>query len=179
MNEQTNATRRDLDALMRQAKGWPPARTAQAVWEWMRAQGFEQAHTPSDDERSDLANVIRRDFFAVDGLPDDEDYAIADAVLAAGFRRTAVQEPSTDDRPICAACGVPFHLLQHDEGCDVPEPQGEPTDARQAAARAIFEGYVGRAEGFDKPAFSYDREKAEHVADRALRAAGIGQEEKR
>lgn len=65
---------------------------------------FEQAHTPTDDERSDLANVIRRDFFAVDGLPDDEDYAIADAVLAAGFRRTAVQEPSRQIRE-CVVCG--------------------------------------------------------------------------
>ena len=54
-----------------------------------------------------------------------------------------------------------------------PQPtEGEPTDWQKvAAARAIFEGYVGRSDGFDKAAFAYDREFAEHVAERALRAA--------
>lgn len=58
---------------------------------------FEQAHTPTDDEREALANLIRRDFYRVDGLPDDEDRAIADVVLEAGFRRTVQATTPTED----------------------------------------------------------------------------------
>lgn len=51
-------------------------------------------NTPTENEREALANLIRRDFYRVDGLPDDEDRAIADVVLEAGFRRTVQGEPS-------------------------------------------------------------------------------------
>ncbi|MEX8058713.1 hypothetical protein [Microbacterium sp. 16-032] len=44
--------------------------------------------------------------------------------------------------------------------------------AVEAAARAIFSGYVGETPGgFEKQTYAYDRKKAEHVARRALAAA--------
>lgn len=105
-----------------------------------------KAHARTDDERKRLAGVISSGFYVLDAdAPDDEDYAIADVVLAAGFRRSVVPEPSTAREFVKAA------LAESDAdeeeggaGWDVevdartvlelldagPEPQGEPSDAQ-------------------------------------------------
>lgn len=52
--EQQEAARRDLDTLMQQLRGYPPARVAAAVWDWMKAQGFRSDpadHEPCDEEK--------------------------------------------------------------------------------------------------------------------------------
>lgn len=104
--------------------------------------------TSNDDEREALDYAIRC------AIPNDLDYrplwklirAIQDAVLAAGFRRSEVPEPSVE----CPKCGVratgqtpSTFYTHHDETCDgaLEEPQGEPsfevpepsTDARCCA----------------------------------------------
>lgn len=50
---------------------------------------FEQAHTPTDDEREALAEIVTYQTF-MDATPNQE----ADAILAAGFRRTVQGEPT-------------------------------------------------------------------------------------
>lgn len=76
------------------------------------AEVVEKAYTPSDDERTYLAGAIRSGFYGLDAdNPDDEDFAIADAVLAAGFHRSEVPEPSaeawsTEDRREALAEGL-------------------------------------------------------------------------
>jgi hypothetical protein len=137
---------------------------------------FDQAHTPTADERAVQAliyaahaEIDRREEYAEQyGHPafQDEPSAFLDGVRwAAGFRRPKVPMPDwASDRSADFDIATSRPLG--------PEPQGEPTDAEKtAAARAIFEGYVGSGYGFDSLTYFYDREKAEHVADRALTAA--------
>ena len=50
---------------------------------------IEKAHTPTDDEREALATVL--------GEPVRGTLALADRILAAGFRRSVVPEPSADE----------------------------------------------------------------------------------
>ena len=96
------------------------------------------AHASTDDERIAVARAIHDGPSAVlelatmliaphgfDECAHKATYlADADAVLAAGFRRSEAPEPR-GRKPICAVCGVPFHLIQHDEGCLESQPQGE------------------------------------------------------
>jgi hypothetical protein len=82
---------------------------------------FEKAHTPADDERTWVTG-----FLLGCGVAPDRAEEYAGKLLAAGFRRTAVQEPSE-----CLDCG------RTDGGCDrVVEPQGEPT-LTESQARAV------------------------------------------
>lgn len=65
------------------------------------------ALTPTDDEREALAKLVAETSIARGGpgyvTPSD----IADAILAAGFRRSVVPEPSTEHRcEDCQTCGV-------------------------------------------------------------------------
>lgn len=69
---------------------WPnavkDARTAFAV--------FERAHTPTDDEREALERVLLTSFDYADIDPSVRE--LSDAILAAGFRRSVVPEPSAE-----------------------------------------------------------------------------------
>ncbi|MCE0510864.1 hypothetical protein LVJ59_17590 [Microbacterium sp. KKR3/1] len=58
----------------------------------------EKALTPTGDEREALANLIPLDLVhdrSREGFPKDA-FEVADRILAAGFRRTVVPEPSTE-----------------------------------------------------------------------------------
>lgn len=94
---------------------------------------FEKAHTPTDDERNALAVIVayvEDDYQREHGTLNGSALATADAILAAGFRRTDVPEPSAECPQPC------MHLSQEDarEGrtcaehpCTCREPQGEPS----------------------------------------------------
>ena len=101
---------------------------------------FEQAHTPTDDEREVLAELIDPDTSRAGwnaNAPDVRDqinglhikrgvYRVVDRILAAGFRRTVQGEPSIRvnmDAPI------PYVGTTDDFMVNV-RPQGEPTDAQ-------------------------------------------------
>lgn len=67
---------------------------------YLREHVFEQAHTPTDDERANKNDLL--DFLskgeawqAIRGM---DAPGLATELDAAGFRRTAVQEPSADER---------------------------------------------------------------------------------
>lgn len=92
------------------------------------------------DERTYLAGVIRGGFDGLDAVsPDDEDYAIADVVLAADFRRTEVPELSCALAAIERAKAFLTDVSETNEMRNrnaygalkdiTPEPQGEPSDA--------------------------------------------------
>lgn len=91
---------------------------------------FEKAHTPTDDEREALAEVIargRRGWERNGGRVDS--MTLRDAILAAGFRRSEVPVPT-------CTCGEV--LGSHAINCPAfTEPQGEPSDAREARARIL------------------------------------------
>ncbi|QRI45096.1 hypothetical protein QEH45_gp42 [Microbacterium phage Shocker] len=130
--------------------------------------------TPTDDERTRIeqSNDIAEIVFAEvkKAWPDLHPvlslrYGIADALWAAGFRRSEVPESSSDD-PMSHYTDPTDPFWQPS-----PEPQGEPSDAQvEAAAREYHER--GNGEG------SFDR-MADHVRTSllfrmraALRAAG-------
>lgn len=135
-------------------EGWTYADLAAAAFAV-----FEQAHTPTGDERE--APEYRLAYVVEDAVPTSEfpswrfrySRRIADAVLAAGFRRTVQGEPrdaaSKYECPICTRDDGPehsraCHFDEHD-GCDrvaegsdslpcecpchVAKTQDEPTDA--------------------------------------------------
>lgn len=91
------------------------------------AEVVEKAHTPTDDEREALGTVIAITWRDAYGTPTDQEFA--DAILAAGFRRSEVPEPSAEreltpcGNLVCTGCRV----------CGCPalgiEPQGESADA--------------------------------------------------
>lgn len=104
----------------------------------------EATVTPTDDERETLMYTMWSDDRAHGRAHDPFDQMNerslawyrdnAMAILAAGFRRSAVPEPSAE----CPKCGVRVtdetpstFYTHHDEACGGPleEPQGEPSDA--------------------------------------------------
>lgn len=105
---------------------------------------------PTDDEREALIELIcsgfdRPDYYQEEPGIDGVKWA-ADAVLAAGFRRTEVPEPS-----VCFNCGQTFvdgdlraqyvgRGYVHQVAC--PKPQGEPSDAlADAVGGVIYSGH--------------------------------------
>ncbi|MFF3029129.1 hypothetical protein [Microbacterium sp. NPDC057944] len=126
---------------------------------------FEEAHTPTNDEREALRRAIASVLWNAGNYPDRVQAALLgqsvaplvmlvhDAVLAVGFRLPEVPNPSTD-----------LHVDHHDDeltrerdhyGIDPessaeydarlgdgdredPEPQGEPSDAQVQAALDVF-----------------------------------------
>lgn len=94
-------------AIFEQARGRHMA-TTQTVnidrAEWERLKAVEQAHTPTSDERAvmdDMADLIRDQVYDPwNNTPE----AIAEALTAAGFRRTVQGEP-TDAQVEAAAVG--------------------------------------------------------------------------
>lgn len=164
------------------------ARTALAVFE--KALG-EVTVTPTDDEREALAQIIRdtdRD------APNPWSQGMADAILTAGFRRSVVPEPRGDayeltvdmleDLLVTAGVTPGEHgtAIRKTAGALVykirarltSEPQGEPSDAKVAAAgRELFD----RARpGNEHADLTYEEVRGEYEADAhaALRAAGVG-----
>lgn len=95
---------------------------------------FEKAHTPTDDEREALTYLITAFRFRERGLRGtamEPDLAVsrplAEFLLAEGFRRTEIPEPSADwdrvhDRPADIYTPPEDRIVR-------PEPQGEPSDA--------------------------------------------------
>lgn len=126
---------------------------------------FEKARTPTDDEREALDYAIRC------AIPNDLDYrplwklirAIQDSVLAAGFRRSVVPEPSGRTLTPCGnlactgcrVCGCPALGI---------DPQGEPSDAQMKA----FEDEWYRLDGVTEP------ERHRRALRATLGAAGVG-----
>jgi hypothetical protein len=123
---------------------------------------FENAHTPTDDERNalakriaDLLNDYTGESFAA------ESYMLADALIDEGFSRSEVPEPRAaclTEHPITGRrCSQPAEP-RHAHVCDLPpESQGEPSDAILKA----FEDEWYRLDGVTEP----ERHR------RALRAA--------
>jgi len=87
-----------------------------------------EAHTPTDDEREVLARIVRDET----GEADEESGFVADAVLAAGFRRSVVPDspclvawgthacrlPADHTEPCQCCCTCTDHLAESDEnGC--------------------------------------------------------------
>lgn len=96
------------------APGWERAEVYEGVTRVLAV--FEKAHTPTDDEREALARIVKdiaikwggpsmAEF--ADTPPIRKHYATADAILAAGFRRSEVPEPSADEQE-CDQCGEVF-----------------------------------------------------------------------
>lgn len=145
--EMTSYTNRNIDEITAD-----PNQATYGDWAERLISVFEQAHAPTDDERivrdardaaDDLTTVIRRLGRDVHDHNFMARTVRAEALLrriAAGFRRTAVQEPQGEP-PCCDVSGGP-------ERCgDCPldrgsEPQSEPTDA-QEAVRRLKEAGVG------------------------------------
>lgn len=137
---------------------------------------FEKAHAPTDDEREALAYLITAHRFRERGLSGaigEPEVAVArplaDFLVAEGFRRSEVPEPSAEQpKHLCAA---------HPFGC--PEPQGEPSDA-QRHARARLQAriheehaphfHLGQCKCGAKLGDSIDWNW--HLTGAALRAAG-------
>lgn len=121
---------------------------------------FEEALTPTDDERESLDYAIRC------AIPNDLDYrplweligAIRGSVLTAGFRHTEVPEPSAE-RIGCNICG---EALPDGEPHLCSAPQGEPSDAVLKA----FEDEWYRLDYVTEP------ERHRRAMRAALRAAG-------
>ncbi len=112
---------------------------------------FEKAHTPTDDERSDMIAWLMRDH-PNDLSPRGRDYT--DAEIANALRRTVQGEPTATSIPRYAMLDVWMALYGHEnsqafdgfyEGAGyaeawatllaairarAAEPQGEPTDAQ-------------------------------------------------
>lgn len=83
---------------------------------------------------------------------------LADALGAVEKAHT----PTDDGRAICSTCGVPFRLIQHNEGCDVRE-EGEPPAAQvHRVAEAMQEAYYAVGDGWSWT----------DISRAALRAAG-------
>lgn len=78
----------------------------------------EKAHTPTDDEREALANLVQLGFVT-------DWYEAADRVLAAGFRRSEGPRDHQDDPHDDELTRERDH-----HGID-PEPQGEPSDSQE------------------------------------------------
>lgn len=151
---------------------------------------FEKAHNPTVDEREALETVIAVTWRDMYSTPTDRDFA--DAILAAGFRRSEVPESSAGreltpcGNLVCTGCRV----------CGCPalgiEPQGEPSEAQvDAVAAAIAvaadadywtdeiaewegaEAWYREAYPNEHPHMAYeDREQFRKQARAALRAAG-------
>lgn len=131
-SEQETAARVDLDVLMEQMRGYPPTRIAEAMWEWMEAQGFrEKAHTPTDDEReAPTQELCDRCGWAISGhLRSQYGLDCPPGGSRPDFRRSEVPEPS---RIGCNVCG---EALPDGEPHVCSEPQGEPSDAQVDAAQ--------------------------------------------
>lgn len=84
---------------------------------------IEQAHTPTDDEREILTRIIHDET----GEPEEESGFVADAILAAGFRRPVQGEP-------CGVLSTPEHNAWVQGWNAAVEAQGEPSDAQVLAA---------------------------------------------
>lgn len=113
----------------------------------------EKAHTSTDDEREALRELLGPILY----LPIS---VIRDNILAAGFRRPEVPEPSAEDD-----LNAEYDARLGDGDRDDPEPQGEPSDAQVLAALdAFFQGQSSNLSEFG--AVSVKGMRA------ALRAAG-------
>lgn len=77
--------------------------------------------TPTDDDQDALAQIVCRALEHQDGGEECEvDFAAADAILAGGFRRSVVPEPSAPMSLADDPMRAPFQKKS-------PEPQGEPS----------------------------------------------------
>lgn len=95
---------------------------------------FEKAHTPTDDEREALWKVIDKERRGWVRMGSGDSTVLRDVILASGFRRSEVPEPS--GKRHAWQCMVPYSP----EGscaepgcgcwCHKGEPQGEPSDAQ-------------------------------------------------
>lgn len=79
---------------------------------------FEKAHTPTEDEREALLRAIEGVTYGMGRLVGAPAAKLANAILAAGFRRTAVPEPT----PLSRVKGA----LGEGQVIEVPEPSAEP-----------------------------------------------------
>lgn len=117
---------------------------------------FEQAYTLTADDREALIGMLR-------AMPELVEEDIADAILAAGFRRPVQGEPTDAKR------GIEEALAWIGRAWDDGNASG-------------LDGWVGPGRGageVDHEA-QHARTRMVHQAEAALRAAaGIGQEEKR
>ncbi|MDR6867661.1 hypothetical protein J2Y69_002265 [Microbacterium resistens] len=84
------------EARTAMAKAWSSTASWSDSWNAMAKAAFavfEEAHTPTDDEREALGIVVAN-FISPAGYEVAElDYILADRILAAGFRRPAAPEP--------------------------------------------------------------------------------------
>lgn len=99
----------------------PEFNTTREAYEWL---------TPTDAEREALIDVMRN-------APTHGNVVVrydeaADAILAAGFRRTEVPEPSVEHTSFYGTPGTHPGTRQECKVCP-PEPQGEPSDAQVEA----------------------------------------------
>ena len=152
-----------------------------------------QTRPHADDERRDLIDLID---IASDGTHPPAGVVIvtgkeaayyADRILAAGFRRTEVPEPSTEDvfaPGECdgsGTCSAQRHIhgcytVHRADQCDAPdeyghlssEPQGEPSSVRAKAIDALVMTRLSDFAGTDMGVI----EQAADAVLAALRAAG-------
>lgn len=138
-NTWPNAVKDARTALAVFEKAHTPTRTVIQITPEAVQREYELRNgvTPTDDERETLTLIVR-DVHNFDGrhehlsLAGAEAGRIADAILAAGFCRPEVQEPSA-------------FRCSHCRHCDAQEPQGEPSDAQvRAAAESLAHsaGYI-------------------------------------
>ncbi|MFJ4997133.1 hypothetical protein ACIP5T_03210 [Microbacterium sp. NPDC088619] len=136
---------------------------------------------PTDDEREAMAQIVKDvsvkwggpsmvEF--ADTPPIRKHYATADAILAAGFRRSEVPEPSGpwDSATACFGhCdteGWYSECVSKRADAEVAEPQGEPSDAQVAEIeQRVYDKHRGQIAGMAKALVRAGW-------DAALRAAG-------
>lgn len=111
---------------------------------------FEQANTPTSDEREVLIDAIRRSVAGTHGIQAYLAGVFADAILAAGFRRTVQGEPTQEERDagLSEAHSESYRLGWRAGRASV---QGEPTDAQLSEIeRRVYDEHRGEVAGFAK-----------------------------
>ncbi len=143
---------------------------------------FEQAHTPTDDEREALiaeADELVATWDQRGSWAPDSPVGLV-MRFASYLRRTVQGEPSAT----CPKCGTAVtdqtpstFYTSHDETCGgaLEEPQGEPSDAAIIAGLRAFFDYENKKPVPNSWALSYWGPSAEQMR-RALRAAAATQE---
>ena len=155
-----------------------PSERYDEMWELARRDAraalavFEEANTPTDDEREALADVLDD---CLQSLTDTRGicYPLADAALAAGFHRTEQGEPKHTKGCIdwCNHCQVCGEAIKYGSRCPshyLNQVQGEPSDAR--IRQAVLDG-LAEASVLQSPFTPQLRELAVERITAALRAA--------